>query len=419
MGIAELSPLVTNRVLFTGLHCIWKDIVATPAFILSHFVSLDITWLHRNTTRLTKHFFDYKNRTYWCTMNLHQTMITDIDWEQIERLRGQESERRRLGSSANDPTRINEEAERLATEARVHKKAGRLHQAHSLYTLAIELDPFNHEYFHHRAETYMKADLTELMQTDAQTGLDLCADVNAFSSDDIFGFLWCTLVRTQIDMMEWESANDFVEVALHVVDESNHLARTYLLNYHSAIQEVLAKAAEGGPISLSSKPARIHTIMDPGDELLFMYTEQAHSTAKSEVQPELLAVDLVKTMDVESIFRHVLIEKFSALGVSENFFQTPCGRYWISVIPVLEAEDRQALQRHLMCGCEEDCKVVVLKVDDAAATDSEDNNELPAPLSETQAKVYIAAIIENASQCQVRYKEGLKLVEEDVLTTSA
>ena len=62
-------------------------------------------------------------------------------------LEGQQ-ERIRLGSSFGDSTRINEEAEGMATEAREHKKAKRYLQAYKLYSAMIHLDPYNHEYFH-------------------------------------------------------------------------------------------------------------------------------------------------------------------------------------------------------------------------------------------------------------------------------
>ena len=66
---------------------------------------------------------------------------------------GKQAERSRLGSSFEDPRRLNMEAERLAVEARVMKKAKQNQGAFDLYSKCIELDPFNHEYFHHRSET--------------------------------------------------------------------------------------------------------------------------------------------------------------------------------------------------------------------------------------------------------------------------
>jgi hypothetical protein len=38
-GNHRIVSLVTNRRLFTILHCIWVSFVATPAFILTHFVA--------------------------------------------------------------------------------------------------------------------------------------------------------------------------------------------------------------------------------------------------------------------------------------------------------------------------------------------------------------------------------------------
>lgn len=83
------------------------------------------------------------------------TTLADLSPEgyaQLNALIDQREERRRIGSSANT-SRINDEAERIATEARVLKKAKQIQEAHDMYSKAIELDLFNHEYFHHRAET--------------------------------------------------------------------------------------------------------------------------------------------------------------------------------------------------------------------------------------------------------------------------
>jgi hypothetical protein len=38
-GNRRIVSLVSNRRLFTVLQCFWKDIVATPVFILTHFVA--------------------------------------------------------------------------------------------------------------------------------------------------------------------------------------------------------------------------------------------------------------------------------------------------------------------------------------------------------------------------------------------
>lgn len=79
----------------------------------------------------------------------------------------QGDERCRLGSSFNT-SRVNAEAESLATEARVLKKAKQHKRAHDMYTRAIELDRFNHTYFHHRAETALNWKQYELGVWDAQ-----------------------------------------------------------------------------------------------------------------------------------------------------------------------------------------------------------------------------------------------------------
>ena len=63
-----------------------------------------------------------------------------------------QEERRRIGSSCGTSREI-AEAESIATDARVLKKARQNKEAHDMYTEAIKIDPYNHGYFHHRAET--------------------------------------------------------------------------------------------------------------------------------------------------------------------------------------------------------------------------------------------------------------------------
>jgi len=63
-----------------------------------------------------------------------------------------QEERRGIGSS-HGTSRMSAEAERIATDARVLKKARQNKEAHDMYTRAIKIDPFNHGYFHHRSET--------------------------------------------------------------------------------------------------------------------------------------------------------------------------------------------------------------------------------------------------------------------------
>lgn len=70
----------------------------------------------------------------------------------LKALMEQRDERRSTASTAGT-SRVNIEAERIATEARVFKKAKQNQKAHEMYTQAIEMDKFNHVYFHHRAET--------------------------------------------------------------------------------------------------------------------------------------------------------------------------------------------------------------------------------------------------------------------------
>ena len=63
-------------------------------------------------------------------------------YAQLNALMEKRDERRRLGSTYGT-SRVNGEAERIATEARVFKKAKQNQKAHEMYTQAIELDKFN------------------------------------------------------------------------------------------------------------------------------------------------------------------------------------------------------------------------------------------------------------------------------------
>ena len=104
----------------------------------------------------------------------------------------QREERRRVGTSYGT-SRTNAEAERLAAEARVLKKAKQYQKAHDLYSQAIELDRFNHEYFYHRGETAWSGGQYEPGIWDSQCGLDLCQPMSAYKYDEVYGLLWCTV----------------------------------------------------------------------------------------------------------------------------------------------------------------------------------------------------------------------------------
>jgi hypothetical protein len=70
--------------------------------------------------------------------------------KQLCRDPNQVEEKRRLGTSANDPSRRNEEAESLAVDAANHFSRWALSESYQ----AIKLDTFNHIYYYSRSSAY-------------------------------------------------------------------------------------------------------------------------------------------------------------------------------------------------------------------------------------------------------------------------
>lgn len=324
----------------------------------------------------------------------------NFDPSKHEKRSSEEQERRRRGTSANDPSRLNREAEKIAVEARKLKRSAQYDQAIVMYTRAIELDPFNHEYFHHRAETYSMAELHPLAKTDALCALDLmCREEDR---DECFCLAFLTLIRAYIDMHDLEMANNYIDTALRVVpvsDPSHH----FVLGYKQWLE-----SQDPNLCNWSIRP-----VYDDGDEILFAYSDGLHNRFH---QQELLVVDIPTAADkkgdptwfARELIKYVALEKMGSkpLALGDVFMMKKTG-HWISAIPVTHKEDRKAIDRSLTCRGKLLSNLVVLKVDKP--------DEKPCPFSEAQAKAYIAAIAKNASKCQALYNRGAKLVKDDVL----
>ncbi|KAL7530424.1 hypothetical protein ACHAWF_003369, partial [Thalassiosira exigua] len=324
------------------------------------------------------------------------------------------SERRRVGSTFGT-SRIDPEAERLAAEARVHKKAKRHTEAHVLYTRAIGLDPFNHEYFHHRAEVCSNARDYELGIWDCTAGLDLCFSPNDEedrSRDECFGLLWCTMTRCCLEMGQVEKAREHCGTGLSVIDESHEDMRycaQVLRTYSSDIDEMAAGLRDG------FVPIRFRIVRNPGHDLTFAYSQKSTSLETpardaNPLQPEVLMVDLeahtnVRPSEPLMVFLSEKVQEWTkdpdALEktAEKKALKVPDAAYWITVIPVWSKQQRSVLLTSLMCNCLKTDKVVLVKVDETAEP----------PVVDTEA--YLAAVVKNAPNCEKMYGKGQKLSE--------
>jgi tetratricopeptide (TPR) repeat protein len=369
---------------------------------------------------------------------LNIDFLNEANFARVQRLLSQQEERQRLGTSAKKNgedgpgTRTNAKAEALAKQAGdlkiTHVVAGAAggerqyyEQALALYTQAIDLDPFNHMYFYHRAQLFLECNIP-LASMDAKFALDLLySNRQMYVEDDIFCSLWLILVESELRICELHNARRFVQDALSVVPPTQALRRR-LQMLQRVIQQGLNEIQRrlemdhgnnGG--ATSSIPVSLRTVMDDGDDYMFVYTSQLRFVSpsapvpmlnKKKIQPELLAVDLPAEMitngDIQLMFHHVISKELpdisafvavassSSIGRRDNLgeedeqekqqqvmeaFQMPDGRYSITPILVVRQDDCQVLQRHLMCDCRDDCHVVVLKVDMIATTANKKRNK--------------------------------------------
>ena len=310
-----------------------------------------------------------------------------------------QAERRRLGSSFEDPSRLNPEAERLAVEARVMKKAKQNQGAFTMYSKCIELDPFNHRYFHHRSETLLNAKEFELARSDCQIGLDLCFPFGDYKDDEEFSLLWCTLTRVCMDVREYTDAAHYCDMGLSFVSDSLTFSRNVLNNYRGHLTEILEEAPN------DFAQVTVRGVGHPNDKLLFVYTTKV---LKPECpnQPELLSVDLDVSMPYAEIINFIIADKIKewsqGLGVLEkcNVFKVPGLDYWVTAIPVWSLNDRSVIKSRLMCQCVGRFGIVLLKVDQGEE-----------PPVEVDAELYVKSIVRNAHKCENYYKRGRKLAE--------
>ena len=331
-------------------------------------------------------------------------------------LHSQQGERRRRGSSANT-SRVNPDAERFAIKARIFKKAKQSKQAYELYTKAIGLDPYNHYYFHHRAETCFNAKHFELGMWDAQFGLDLCQDnIERYKRDECFALLWCTLTRCCIELGQFDKAEKYCGTGIMVIDENNSIADfalNILHNYNNEIQDVLRSTSWIDYERVMIKPVR-----NEGNRLGFVYSVKLASTESpprdaAPDQPEFLCVDDDGAMPTSELYDYIFNKKIvewssdpgslerddgSAFKVYPWHKELQLGtNYWATIMLVRDVNARNTIQSHLMCDCLKDSKIVILKL--------EESKECPT----VDIPAYVASIVRNASQCEEMYDRGQKL----------
>lgn len=325
-------------------------------------------------------------------------------------LHSQKEERCRIGSSYNS-SRTNSEANRIANQARVYKKANNLSQAYDLYTEAIHLDPYNHFYFHHRAETNLNAGRYELAMWDAQFGLDLCVKNSArWGQDECFSLLWCTLTRSCLELRQFWKAKRYCETGLMTIKEEEYtlFALKVLCDYNTEIKYILRN------LPTDYERVFIKNIENEGDSLSYRYTLKVASseTPPRDVapnQPEFIIVDTIQSMPVKETFDHVF-NKLVPGWTSDpdslerddgKVFQVSgngAGTYWATIIPVRDDEERCMIQRCLMLDCMENSKIVILKL----------VKSKKAPTVGNTAE-YVASIAKNARNLEAIYSRGHKV----------
>jgi tetratricopeptide (TPR) repeat protein len=304
-------------------------------------------------------------------------------------LRSNAEERRRLGTSANDPSRINSQAETIAQNGKQVLDAGRYPEAIKLFTQAISLDPFNHTYFYSRSLAFYRAKNFDFAIINSQFVLELIQP----GLDPFFCRAWCTMIQSMMGIQNYSKAQSYLAMALDIVDESDPYLWV-LKEIQSDLQSLMSDP---------NSPVAINVLRDPGDDYFCIYTNGLINRS----QPELLVVD-ISTEEGDTlpskIVGHVLEDKMKEPLRLGDVFQTPWG-HWVSAFPVTSTDHCKALHSSLMCQAQEDINVVVLKLDESE----------PPVYSQEQATAYIAEIVKNAPLSSNRYSQGLKLVVDSVL----
>jgi len=258
---------------------------------------------------------------------------------------GQE-ERRRVRTTFNT-SRINNEAEQIATRGRRAKVAKQNQKAYDLYTAALALDPYNHMYYHHRAELCFSGEQPQLGVWDAQAGLDLCTPLEDYKDDECFALLWCTLTMCCMRLRQFVKAKKFCELGIANISDNNpaYLSSLRRLNfYHTVIVEQI------GTHQTDIEPIIFKSIGDAGDDLSFVYSIKVAWTeepprAVAPNQPELLAVDIDKSMPVKEMFDHVGTEMMKEWTNDKDMFEKKGSNIGLSSLVVL-APIIYAVQRY-------------------------------------------------------------------------
>jgi len=212
------------------------------------------------------------------------------------------------------------------------------------------------------------------------------------------GMAWTLLIRCLIDSLQLDLAQMVVDQALDLFSPG---AERYGMLKGLKRQIRMAKQ------QLGNRP-RIVEVGDYGDCLCYFYTIGMIKTD----QTEILAVDLPFQLgdSISARILHKLVEeggqlsqRGSALQLGDTVPGPGRNNYWLSAIPVTDKKQVEVLRRHLMTQCDPMEKgILVLKVDKRSTP--------PPPLTQEQAKAYVAQIVDSAPQAKQRYNRGEKLV---------
>ena len=348
-----------------------------------------------------------------------------------------ENDLRRKGTS-DGTTRMNEEAENIALDARKLKLGGCYDQAVAMYTRCLELDCYNHWYSFHRAETLWvsfteewyrlmyvlfvlrlltpRVDIHSLSQmawpssNGPKEGLRLIElavmDCKyTINLDPTCQCAWSLLIRLLTDSCEWQQAAYICEQALRRFPRGSER--------HGMFKTMKREINQLKQRYQSQNPFFITEVADLNDSLYFFYT---HGMIK-DGRTELLSVDLpFPDPCSRRIIERLKKEKDKSgsfpfsLGTSIWIRKT---KQWASPIPVTNEKHRKQILKYLMTKTSPKSKIVVLKMD------STSKESCPEPLTEEQAEAYIGEIVKNASKVQALYNRGQKLVADDFVASLA
>lgn len=298
-------------------------------------------------------------------------------------------ERLRLGTSAYDPTRQDPAANELNRQGLAAKRAGRIEEAIQLYSQAIRLNPFDHDFFHNRSAAYKILDNYDMVLLDAQRTLEL---------DSSFPLSWCNVIEGYYYTMRFDAAQKAAVIAPQYVDR-NHDLYHFLPGQIKWLEEQLANPRD--------YPFEVRPVMDDGDSLAFVYTNGLFLRNQQDlliVDLPARALSLLQKKLLNGLFQSGQYKPGQRLALGDTF---RVKGYKLVAIPVDNDQQRVTIQKALMGGgTREDQGVALIKVFGKS-------HKGPVVLTEAQAQEYVDSVVAHAPACQQRYNHGLRLVEDD------